>query len=225
MGERQVWNEHWQKLQRGESILFGVLASLVRRAVLRPAVRHYTERYFPSEGVFVEMGCGTAQASTTIRPGDRLLVGLDFSLPVLLDARRSTAPHRYLLGGDIRELPFRDNALSGIWNLGVMEHFPSEDGRAILREFLRVLRPGATAVLFWPPSFSSSRWVLAPIEAVRSRLRGRPFRFFPDEVNRLRSRRHGQQTLREGGFEPRAVKFTPRDALIHLVAVGKKPAA
>jgi SAM-dependent methyltransferase len=220
--EREIWDRHWRALQGGDCSLFGALASLVRRTVLCRAVRHYSDRWFPADGILVETGCGTAQSSSTMQRLDRQLIGLDFSLPALLEARRGEAPHRFFVRGDIHALPFRDGSLAGIWNLGVMEHFPPEEGRAILREALRALRPGACAVLFWPPELGSSRWVLAPIEWVRSRLSGRTFRFFPDEVNRLRSRRHARETLQAAGFEPAAVDVTPRDGFIHIVAVGRK---
>lgn len=219
--ERQTWDRHWQALE-GESALFGTLASWVRRFVLRRAVRGYAERFFPAEGILVETGCGTAQASTGIPARGRRLVGFDFSLPALRTAR-GTGPHRDVLGGDIRRLPFRDGSVAGIWNLGVMEHFPPEEGVAILGEFRRVLRPGGTAILFWPPSFGSSRWVLAPIEWFRSRLSGRPFHFFPDEVNRLTSHRHARETVLASGLEPLAVEFSPRDGFIHMVVVARKP--
>ena len=221
--EREVWDRHWRGL-RGESSLFGRLASFVRRTVLRRAVRHYTGRFFPAEGTLVEAGCGTGQASTGVRRLRRRLIGLDFSLPALAQARRDAGPYQVLLRADIRALPFRAGSVAGIWSLGVMEHFPPGDGRAILEEFRRALRPGGCAVLFWPPEFGLSRLVLAPVEWLRSRP-GRRFRFFPEEVNRLRSRRHARRALREAGLEPVAADFTPRDAFIHLVAVGRKPAA
>ncbi len=220
--EREVWDRHWRALQGGDSSLFGTLASLVRRGILCRAVRHYTDRYFPQDGILIETGCGTAQASATVPLHRRELVGFDFSLPALADARRGPAPHQAWLRGDIRSLPFRDNSVSGIWNLGVMEHFHQPEGLDILREFHRVLKPGACAILFWPPEFGSSRMVLAPIEWVRSKTSGRTFHFFPDEVNRIRSFRHGRQMLLTAGFEPLAVDFTPRDAFIHVVAVGRK---
>lgn len=220
--EREVWDRHWKSLGK-ESALFGSLASLVRKLVLRPAVAHYAETWFPAEGVFVDAGCGTGQASAAIPVRDRRLVGFDFSLPALL-AARTEGPYRLRVGGDIRSLPFRDGALSGLWNLGVMEHFPQEEGIAILREFRRVLAPGAVAVLFWPPELGSSRWVLAPIEWVRTRLQGRPFHFFPDEVNRLRSRRHAREMLEAAGLEPAALDLTLRDGLIHQIVVARKPA-
>ena len=221
--ERELWDRHWQGLQGGRSSFFGRLASLVRKGILSRAVRHYTDRFFPTGGLLVEAGCGTAQASATVRPRGRTLVGLDFSLSALLEARQGQTPFHVFLRGDIRALPFADGTVDGVWNLGVLEHFPPDEARSILRELLRVLRPGRSAVLFWPPQFGSSRLALAPIEWLRSRP-GRPFRFFPDEVNRLRSLRQGRETLVDAGFEPVTVDFTPRDAFIHLVAVGRKPA-
>jgi SAM-dependent methyltransferase len=223
--ERITWDRHWRALQGGESSLFGTLASLVRRLILCRAVRHYTDRYFPERGLLVETGCGTGQASATLRRLGRTPVALDFSLPVLLAAQRGPAPYAAFVQGTIRALPFRDGSVAGTWNLGVMEHFPPADGLAILREFRRVLAPGACAVLFWPPEHGSSRWALAPIEWLRTRIGGAPFHFFPDEVNRLRSLRHARATLAAAGFEPVAVGYTWRDALIHIVAVGRRPAA
>ena len=219
--ERAVWDRHWQALEK-EAALFGSLASLVRRLVLRRAVRHYAEKYFPADGLLLDAGCGTGQASASIPARGRRLLGFDFSLPALVEARKE-GTFQVMIGGDIRSLPFRDGSLSGLWNLGVMEHFPREDGIAILREFRRVLAPGRTAVLFWPPEFGSSRWVLGPIEWAKTRRLGRRFQFFPDEVNRLRSRRHAREMLEAAGLEPVALDFTLRDCLIHLIVVARRP--
>lgn len=220
--EREVWDRHWKSLGR-ESALFGTLSALVRKLVLRPAVAHYAEAWFPPEGVFVDAGCGTGQASAAIPVRNRRLVGFDFSLPALAVAR-TEGPYHLRIGGDIRSLPFRDGAVAGLWNLGVMEHFPQEEGIAILRELRRVLAPGGVAILFWPPEWGSSRWVLAPIEWLKTRLQGRPFHFFPDEVNRLRSRRHAKEILEAAGLEPAALDLTLRDGLIHRIVVARKPA-
>lgn len=225
LSERETWDRHWQALEGGDSSLFGRLASLVRRTILCRAVRHYSDRWFPAAGVLLEAGCGTGQASARMRPLDRRFVGFDFSLPALLAARQGQKAHHFLVRGDIHALPFRDGSLAGVWNLGVMEHFPPAEGREILEEMARALSPGACAVLFWPPEHGLSRLVLGPIEWLRSRLSGRPFRFFPDEVHRLTSRRHGRRVLKDAGLEPVAADFTPRDAFIHIVAVGRKPAA
>lgn len=218
--DARVWDAHWDELSRTRS-LFGRAASFVRVQLLSRAVRAYAERYFPEEGVFVEAGCGTAESSSRIDSKGRLLAAMDISRGALSAARRIPI-FRGLLQADLFRLPFRGGSVAGIWNLGVMEHFAEDEGRALLREFARVLAPGGVALLFWPPEFGSSRLVLSPIEKMRSR-RGRPFHFFPDEVNRLRSKEHGAEMLRGTGLEPEALVFSPRDLFIHLVVVARKP--
>jgi SAM-dependent methyltransferase len=221
--DRNVWDRHWAALAKRSS-LFGRLASLVRKQLLSRAVPHYASSFFPDGGIFVEAGCGTAQSSSRLTGTGRRLVALDFSLPALREARR-VAVFKSFVQADILMLPFRANAVAGIWNLGVMEHFEPPAGQRILEEFRRVLKPGAVALLFWPPEFGASRLVLAPIEAVVSLFRKAPFRFFPDEVNRLRSREHARRMLRQAEFETAAVELTPRDLFIHLVVVARKPVA
>lgn len=219
--ERRVWDRHWRALDEPSS-LFGRLASLVRRLVLRPAVAVYAGRHLPARGLHLEAGCGSAEASAGIVPGERRMLGLDLSLAALRRAR-GRPPHRWLVAADLRSLPLRDDSVAGSWNLGVMEHFPQQEGIAVLRELGRVLAPGGVALLFWPPELGSSRWVLAPLEWLRTRLTGRPFRFFPDEVNRLSSRRQARAVLAAAELEPLAIDLTWRDAFIHLVVVARKP--
>jgi SAM-dependent methyltransferase len=218
--DARVWDRHWEALSERSS-LFGRLASLVRTGLLSRAVRAFADEHFPRGGIFVEAGCGTAESSSRIDPAGRTLVAMDISRLALRAARRVPV-FRGLLQGDLFRLPFRDGSVSGLWNLGVMEHFPTEEGRALLAEFARVLAPGGVALLFWPPEFGSSHLLLAPIEALRSRP-GAPFRFFPDEVNRLRSRAHAAKMLEGTGLEPAVRSFGPRTFFIHLVVVARKP--
>ena len=156
-----------------------------------------------------------------IRREGRRLIGVDFSLEALRLARRK---HTFdqVLCADIRHLPFREGAIDGVWNLGVMEHFEASEGVEILAEFERVLGPERTVILFWPPTFGLSRWVLAPFEWIRSRLSGREFRFFPDKVNRLGSKRQARQILRTADLEPLSVEFSTRAAFCHLVVAGRR---
>lgn len=219
--EREVWDRHWRKLA-GDAALFGKLASRVRRWILAPAVRHYVERYFPPTGLCVELGCGSGEASARVPARGRRRVALDLSLPALAGAR-GTPGYDAALAGDLHHLPFADGSVAAVWNLGVMEHFEAAEVRLILLEIRRILQADGVALLFWPPEFGLSRKVLAPIEWWRSR-HGTAFHFFPAEVNRLRSRAHARATLADAGFETVAVAFTPRDAFIHLVVVGRKAA-
>ncbi len=220
---RDSWESHWARLSAPSSA-FGRLSSFVRRQVLNRAVLRYAAAWFPQSGVFVELGCGSAESSIGLPAAGRSLVALDFSAGALRQAR-SVAAFASFLQADLERLPFRSASVDGAWNLGVLEHFDSEKGIRILAEIRRTLKPGGVAVLFWPPDFGSSRLVLAPIEALRSWMSGRPFRFFPDEVNRLRSKAHAREMLAAAGLEAAAIDFSLRAALIHLVVVARRPAA
>jgi SAM-dependent methyltransferase len=219
--ERQIWTRHWSELG-SDRRLFGRIASLVRRVLLSRAVRHYSSRFFRPRGVFVEAGCGTGESAARIQRLDRKLVGVDFTLAALVLARREGSYHS-LLCADVFHLPFRDSSVAGVWNLGVMEHFAPPAVLAVLHELERILVPGGTVLLFWLPSFGLSRWVLAPLEWLRSRLAGREIRFFPDEINRLSSRRAGRRELARAGLAPLRVDFSPRDGFNHLILVARRP--
>ena len=220
MSERVTWERYWSSQGKGST--FERLTALVRRWILSRAVQSYMDRFFPPRGTFLECGCGTGQSSARVSPGGRRLVGADLSLEALRTAR-GRAVHGGYVQADIRRLPLADDSVAGIWNLGVMEHFASDDVDSVLREFRRVLKPGHAAILFWPPEFGSSRLVLAPIEWFLTRRHGRPFRFFPGEPSRLKSRREALARITDAGFEPVAAEFGPRDAFIHVVVVGRKP--
>lgn len=219
----EVWDRHWEATHGPGGSWFGRLATLVRKQLLSRAVRHYAGRWFAPAGLFVECGCGTAQSSSRLAGAGRRFVALDISRAALSAARRVPVFGSFV-NADLFRLPLAEGSVAGVWNLGVMEHFEEAQGIAILREIRRALAPGGVAILFWPPEYGSSRLVLAPIEAALSLVRRREVNFFPDEVNRLRSRAHAREMLGAAGLEPAAVELSPRDLFIHVVVVARKPA-
>jgi SAM-dependent methyltransferase len=218
--EVRRWDAHWTLLERRPTF-FNILARITRRFLFQPAVAYYADRYFPDEGLFVEMGCGTAESSASIAKRQRTLIGLDFSLTALQSAQR-VACLPMLVGGNIERLPFANGKLRGLWNLGVMEHLSAGHLKSTLLEFHRVLLPGSAIILFWPTEFNLSRWVLGPIEALRSWTSGKRFTFFPDEVSRVRSCTEVRRLLTENGFRVVATDFNWRTAYIHMVVVAAK---
>ncbi len=217
----QTWDLHWLSLGSGRSrSLFGLASSAVRRLLFQPAVQHFLDKYFPPDGVFVETGCGTGESSARVPKRNRRFFGLDFS-PVALAQAQSTGCFNSLLCADLFQLPLSPASVDGIWNLGVMEHFEGQAINQALIEFRRVLKPGGIVVLFWPAEANLSRWILAPVEWLRSALTRQRFRFFPDEVSRLRSRKEASEILDQAGFAVLNVDFSLRTAYIHMVIVGR----
>lgn len=225
--DKKRWDKCWLSLEQDRK-LFSRLARLTRRMIFQPAVKYYTDRYFPVRGAFVEMGCGTAESSIRIDRRSRTLFGLDYSNVALRSAGRL---HCFtgLIQGDIFALPCKSGSLDGIWNLGVMEHFSEVQLVDCLREFRRVLKSDGIILLFWPPEWNASRWVLGPIERIVKVFSRKPFTFFPGEVSRLRSINQARTLLEANGFQPIALEFSWRTAFIHVVVVARcrwpKPSA
>lgn len=213
------WDEHWLSLERKAS-LFKWASSATRRLILQPAVMHYAERFFSSEGVFVEMGCGTGESSAKVSSEGRMLIGLDYSTAALLAAAR-VGCFGALTQANVFSLPYRASSIDGIWNLGVMEHFSETQLNDCLAEFHRVLKPGGIVILFWPPVGNASRWVLGPLERIMSWILRKSFRFFPDEISLLRSADQARSLLLANRFDIITIDFSWRTAFIHKVVVGR----
>src|SRR5689334_12292368 len=171
MVARGAWDSHWLSLgNRDSRSVFGLLFSGVRRVIFRPAVRFFLDKFFPSEGVFVEGGCGTGESSASVPRRKRRFVGVDFST-IALEQAKSTNCFDSLVCADLFKFPFSSSSIDGIWNLGVMEHFERAALIESLVEFRRVLKPGGMLVIFWPAEAKLFRWGLAPIEIVCSAIK------------------------------------------------------
>jgi hypothetical protein len=105
-----------------------------------------------------------------------------------------------------------------------MEHFTHDRIDAMMREFHRVLAPGAPILLLWPATDSLPQKGLRLVEKVINRGRtGERFQFHPDEISKLRSAEEGREVLRRNGFEPVTVDAGLRTLMAFKTVVGRKP--
>lgn len=201
-GER-AWSEHWSDA-RQKSIAQRFF-SFYRKAVFSRTVRYFTGRFFPTDGMFVEAGSGTAETSMRIDKcgGGRRLVATDIVQPVLMQCHPVMD---FRVCGDIFNLPYADESIDGIWNVGVMEHFTHDQIDAIMTEFRRILKPDHKVILLWPGSDSIPQKMLRLVELViNARKEKKDFSFHPPEISQLRSRKEGIDVLERNGF--RSVYF------------------
>ena len=218
--QKKEWDEYW--LHQNDESLFGRICALHRKLFISRLVQAYAERFFPKKGIFLEAGSGSSGSSFRIVKHQRKLIALDISPEALKKAKAIGHLDEYK-EGSIFDIPFKDNALDGIWNLGVMEHFTEEEINKILQEFYRVVKPGGTVILFWPPVFGSSQVVLSSIEKVYNAVSNRKIQFFPDEVSVLKGRQHVRRIISRSKFIIKKIGFSPIDLYTHLNIVLKKP--
>ena len=214
------WDEQWEKL---DTTLFGKICSLHRKMFISHSIAYFAEKYFKKEGKFIEAGCGTGESSARIKKYNRELIPLDYSdyILSLKMPRNFSKP----IIADIRKMPFPDNSIDGIWNIGVMEHFVKKDILEILNEFHRVMKKGSYALLFIPPVFGSSQIFLGAIETVVNLFKGKnskKFQFMTDEVSRVKSKRQIRKLVNESNLRFCRSHFTIKDLYTYYLVVCRK---
>ncbi len=205
------WDKYWTSKTKNK------LFKIFRTQIFARAVRYYTDKYFPREGTFVEAGCGSGQTSLRIGKYRRKLIALDISVKALERARENKKFDEFILG-DITKLPFKDNSINGLWNLGVMEHFTDDELPDVINEIHRVLKPKGVAILFWATKITPYQLCLDNF----NRIFRTNFQLFPDEHTRLKSKKHGRIIMARTKFKDYKVFFSWRDMFTDIIIVARK---
>jgi ubiquinone/menaquinone biosynthesis C-methylase UbiE len=92
-----------------------------------------------TDGLVLDLGCGTAETTRQLAARGRSAVGVDISLMFLRAAHDRRVP---VVAGDLTRLPFPDHSVGAIGLHNVIEHIPDVEGD--LSELVRVLRPDGT---------------------------------------------------------------------------------
>ena len=216
--EESAWDNYWKKATKQKSFL-GSIFTLYRIHIISRGVKFYFEKYLPKKGTFIECGSGSSQSSIRIKRYERKLIALDVSLEALKEAKKIPIISK-TIKSDIRDIPFKDKSIDGIWNLGVMEHFSKKDINKILCEFKRVLKDDGTLLLFWPVTYSPNHIFFESIIKI-SKIFGKKINFFPSEPSILHSKNEAKEYLKKAGFKSEEF-FNWRDGFTHIVIVAKK---
>jgi ubiquinone/menaquinone biosynthesis C-methylase UbiE len=104
----------------------------------------------PPGGRFLDVGTGTGVgARAALEAGAGFVVGVDPSVPMLAEARRSGGQARFVAAETI-DLPFRDGSFDAIVSVFAVSHFTKAD--TALFDMFRVLRSGGRiGVATWGP--------------------------------------------------------------------------
>jgi SAM-dependent methyltransferase len=105
-----------------------------------------------ADGPVLEIGCGTGGLLVAAAQAGHMVAGVDIAARWLVVARRRLADHGLrvpLIAAQAERLPWKDAMFSCVVADSVLEHL-DDPGRA-LAEWLRVLRPGGSLVV-WSPN-------------------------------------------------------------------------
>ena len=215
---KQDWDDFWERKNKG---LLSRFLGFYRIQIIGRAINYYINTYFKPEGIFVECGSGTSETTLKTIKKKRTFIAIDYSTSVLEYTRLNLQIDR-CINADIFELPFPDNSIDGIWNVGVMEHFTLEDIEKILAEFYRVLKKDGRIILFWPMAYAPYEIFLNIVEGIYNFITKKNYHLYPDEISRLRSRKQGREILIKNNFGYVELFFNYRDAFSFGVATGIK---
>jgi len=219
----QGWDDYWETHKtKADRMVYDAVASIYRKWIIRPSLNAFVGRYFAPGSQVLHAGCGSGQVDVDIRNRVKI-TGLDISVRALDFYKKTNKNLCEVLHGSIFSIPLPAESMDGVYNLGVMEHFTEDEIHAILGELHRVLRAGGRAILFWPPEFGLSVMFLKGLKAAFAAAGQPDKKFHPDEITRVRSRKHVTDLLESAGFSVLAYSFGPRDAFTYAVIVAEKP--
>lgn len=110
---------------------------------------------------------------------------------------------------DIRALPYDDNVADEILSVHVIEHFHRDDALPLLREWVRVLKPGGTMALECPNLLAAAAMLLAADAAGTD----------PDEQQTLWAFFSSPQESRDP-YQVHRWGYTPRSLIKLMTAAG-----
>jgi dolichol-phosphate mannosyltransferase len=216
----QGWDTYWSNGTSAGNMLYMIVATLYRRTIIAGRLATTIRKTFASDSELLHAGCGSGQVDVSFQ-NQMQITAVDSSLRALKTYVR-TVPHaKSVRHASIRALPYKAASFDGIYNLGVMEHFPENEIVAIVREFRRVLRPDGRLLLFWPHTRATSVAFLRVWRALRSLHSRRNVPLHPTEVSLVRSKKWLAELLEKAGFEIESYEFDWKDFWVQAVVTAR----
>ncbi len=218
--DAQGWDDYWRQTAQSGNQAYKVIATIYRRLIISRNLNAAIRTTFPSGSRLLHAGCGSGQVDVGFQ-NEMRITAVDTSICALETYVRAVQGAEDIRHASIFALPFANDTFDGIYNLGVMEHFPADEITAILKEFRRVLKPGGRLLMFWPHSRATSVAVLGFWHTIRKKFFGSSQLLHPPEVSLVRSQSWMADLLKAGGFAMETYRFDWRDFWVQVVVTAE----
>ena len=229
--DSQSWDYYWLTKEKSRfsynsiaesyRFFYNSIAKFYRRFIILPSLNRFIMNFFNEGAQVLHAGCGSGQVDAAIR-GYVWIKALDISSNALKMYKKENGKNSDILQGTIFHLPLQSGTLDGIYNLGVMEHFNSNEIDAILKEFYRVLKPNGIVIVFWPPEYGLSVLFFKVLKRVLKLFTGKSYKLHPDEFCRVQSRSYADYFFVRGNFKVLSYSFGARDLFTYVTVVAQK---
>lgn len=219
--DAEGWDSYWSRKDRATGKFYDAVATAYRTQVIRRNLEHWLFRVFPDGSRLLHAGCGSGGVDSGLHSRMKI-TAVDIS-PAAVSVYRANNPDADdVRQADIFALPFERNTFDGAYNLGVLEHFTTEEIVRILSELNRVLKPNGKIVIFWPHVRGTSVAVLKGAHWFLRSVLKRQEAFHPPEISLIQSAEWVSELLARGGFALEDYSFGPRDFFVQAVVVAVK---
>jgi len=217
----QNWDRYWNRPKSKVGVIYNLCAAIYRQGIIKRNLNFDIRTTFMSGSRLLHAGCGSGQVDVDLQREMRL-TAVDISLGALRLYARNNPLAEKIEHASIFKLPYPDQYFDGIYNLGVMEHFTSEEIHCILLEFWRVMGTGGRLVIFWPHRFSTSVLVLRAVHFFLNCFSRTSVQLHPAEITYVSSKQMARKLLSSAGFKLIRYSFSPRDMFVQAVLIAEK---
>ena len=198
--EIKAWNKYWENPKGITNYIYGNIANFYRNKLIKPNLNRIVDKHFPVESKLLHAGCGSGKVDKDIT-GNHSVFALDMSSNALKIYRSIHDKEEEIIQGTIFSIPIKSYSLDGIYHLGVMEHFSSDEIKEILSEFERILKHNGKMIVFWPPKFGLSVRVLNITHFILNKILRLNIKLHPDEITLIKSKKHAQNIFSQSNFK------------------------
>ena len=209
------WDHYWKLQARGQKA-YGFVANLYRKYIIKGTLNQHVLRNFSENSLLLHAGSGSGEVDLDVCQTMEV-VAIDFSPHALTTYTECHPDAKSLAQADIFRLPFPAATFDGVFNLGVMEHFNDVEMVIALNELRRIIKNNGRILLFWPPRWGLSVFVLRSVHSIARAIFKKELNLHPAELNLLKSRRHCRTFCSAAGLEIIGFQFGPRDLFTHQI--------